>query len=120
MHVEFATSPCVRDHQRAALEKLVLCMMNQDAAGMEALLTADVRSLTDGGGRYTALREPLAGRAAVTRFHLQTARRRAAVSRTALRWINGSAALLVVTRPLQPRMAPQLVLRCEVDAGGRI
>jgi len=25
-----------------------------------------------------------------------------------------------VTRPLRPQMAPRLVLRCEVDAGGRI
>ena len=25
-----------------------------------------------------------------------------------------------MTRPLRPRMAPRLVLRCEVDADGRI
>jgi RNA polymerase sigma-70 factor (ECF subfamily) len=95
-------------------------MMNQDAVGMEALLTDDVRSLTDGGGRYTALRAPLVGRAAVIRFHLETARRRAPVSSTELRWINGVAALVVSTRPLRPQMAPRLVLRCEVDAAGRI
>jgi len=118
--VEVVASPGVRKRQRAALEKLLLCMINQDAAGMEALLTDDVRSLTDGGGRYTALREPLVGKAAVTRFHLETARRRAPISRTELRWINGVAALVVVTRPLRPRMAPRLVLRCEVDAEGRI
>jgi RNA polymerase sigma-70 factor (ECF subfamily) len=118
--VAVVASAEVRERQRAALEKFLLCMLNQDAAGMEALLTDDVRSLTDGGGRYTALREPLVGRAAVARFHLQTARRRAAVSRTELRRINGVAALVVVTRPLRPRMAPRLVLRCEVDARGRI
>ena len=118
--VEVVAAPHVRERQRAALQKLLLCMMNQDAAGMEALLTHDVRSLTDGGGRYTALREPLVGRAAVRRFHLQTARRRAAVSHTEFRWINGVAALVVVTKPLGPRMASQLVLRCEVDAEGRI
>jgi RNA polymerase sigma-70 factor (ECF subfamily) len=118
--VDVVASPEVRARQRAALEKLLQCMINQDAAGMEALLTEDVCSLTDGGGRYTALREPLVGRAAVARFHLQTARRRAAVSRTDFRWINGLAALVVVTRPLRPQMAPRLVLRCEVDAHGRI
>jgi len=118
--VEVVASPEVRERQRAALEKFLLCMINQDAAGMEALLTDDVRSLTDGGGRYTALREPLVGRAAVARFHLQTARRRAAVSRTEFRWINGVPALVVVTRPLRPQMAPRLVLRCEVDAHGHI
>jgi RNA polymerase sigma-70 factor (ECF subfamily) len=118
--VEVVASPRVRERQRAALEKLLVCMMNQDAAGMEVLLTDDVRSLTDGGGRYTALREPLVGRAAVARFHLETARRRGPISSTELRSINGVAALVVVTRPLRPRMAPRLVLRCEVDADGRI
>jgi RNA polymerase sigma factor (sigma-70 family) len=118
--VEVVSSPGVRERQRDALEKLLLCMVNQDAAGMAALLTDDVRSVTDGGGSYTALREPLVGRAAVTRFHLETARRRAPISRTEFRWINGVAALVVVTRPLRPRMAPRLVLRCEVDGEGRI
>jgi RNA polymerase sigma-70 factor (ECF subfamily) len=118
--VEVVASPSVRERQRSALEKLLLCMVNQDAAGMEALLTDDVRSLTDGGGSYTALKEPLAGKAAVIRFHLETARRRAPISRTELRQVNGVAALVIVTRPLRPRMAPRLVLRCEVDAQGRI
>jgi len=118
--VDAVTSRGVRERHRSALEKLLHCMINQDAAGMEALVTEDVRSVTDGGGVYTALREPLAGRSAVTRFHLETARRRAPISRTELRWINGVPALVVVTRPLRPQMAPRLVLRCEVDTGGRI
>jgi RNA polymerase sigma-70 factor (ECF subfamily) len=118
--VQTVTSPAVRARQRLALEQLLLCMMNQDAAGMAALLTDDVRSVTDAGGRYTALREPLVGRTAVIRFHLETARRRAPVSHTEFRWINGVAGLVVVTRPLRPQMAPRLVLRCEVDADGRI
>lgn len=118
--VELVTSPDVRARQQHALAQLVICMANQDAAGMAALLTDDVRSLTDGGGRYTALREPLMGRAAVARFHLETARRRLPTSTTTFRTINGVPALVVVTRPLRPQMAPRLVLRCEVDASGRI
>jgi len=118
--VEIVASPAVRQRQRAALERLLHCMMSQDAAGMEALLTDDVRSLTDGGGRYTALREPLIGRGPVARFHLETARRRAPISTTEIRLVNGVPALVIVSRPLRPRMAPRLVLRCEVDADGRI
>lgn len=118
--VEVVASPAVRQRQRAALERLLRCMMSQDAAGMEALLADDVRSLTDGGGRYTALREPLVGRGPVTRFHLETARRRAPISTTEIRSINGVPALVIVTRPLRPQMAPRLVLRCEVDGEGRI
>lgn len=118
--VEVVASPEVRARQRTALEQLLVCLLSQDAAGMAALLTEDVRSITDGGGRYTALPTPLVGRAPVIRFHLETARRRAPVSRTELRVINGVAALVVTTRPLRPQMAPRLVLRCEVDAAGRI
>jgi RNA polymerase sigma-70 factor (ECF subfamily) len=116
-----ATVSCdARERQGAALQRLVLCMMQQDAAGMEALLAADVRSIADGGGRYTALRVPVVGRGPVARFHLETARRRAPISQMEMRWMNGVAALVVETRPLRPQMAPRLVLRCEVDAEGRI
>jgi RNA polymerase sigma-70 factor (ECF subfamily) len=118
--VTSTTSRDVCERQRVALERLLICMSQQDAAGMEALLADDVRSITDGGGRYTALKEPLFGKAPVIRFHLETARRRAPISNTEFRWINGVAALVVVTRPLRPQMAPRLVLRCEVDAEGRI
>lgn len=115
-----ATSAAVRQRQREALQKLMLCMMQQDVSGMEVLLADDVRSITDANGRYTALREPLVGRQAVIRFHLETARRRMPISTTELRTINGVAALVVTTRPLRRQMAPRLVLRCEVDADGRI
>lgn len=118
--VEVVASSGVRERQQAALAQFVMCMMNQDAARMAALLTDDVRTVTDGGGHYTALREPLVGRTAVIRFHLETARRRAPISTSEFRWINGVPALVVVTRPLRPQMAPRLVLRCEVDADGRI
>jgi RNA polymerase sigma-70 factor (ECF subfamily) len=85
--VDVVASPAVRERQRGALERFLVCLMQQDAAGMEALLTADVRSLTDAGGHYTALRQPLVGRAAVIRFHLETARRRSPLSRTELRLV---------------------------------
>jgi RNA polymerase sigma factor (sigma-70 family) len=118
--LESATNAAVRERQREALQRLMICMMQQDAAGMELLLADDVRSITDAGGRYTALHEPLIGKQPVIRFHLETARRRMPVSTTELRTINGVAALVVTTRPLRPQMAPRLVLRCEVDALGRI
>lgn len=118
--VEHVVSPESRQRQADALGRLLACMLAQDAAGMEMLLTSNVRSLTDGGGVYTALREPLEGRDKVVRFHLETARRRSPVSTTELRWVNGAPALFVQTRPLRPQMAPRLLIRCEVDSSGRI
>jgi len=120
LDVEKTVSAATRQRQGDALTRLLACMMQQDAEGMRSLLTEDVRSVTDGGGVYTALREPLVGRDKVIRFHLETARRRGPVSTTELRWINGAPALVVETRRLRPQMAPRLVLRCEVDAEGRI
>lgn len=119
-NVEAVVSRDARDRQRVALQRFVMCMTQQDAAGMEALLTDDVRSITDGGGRYTALKLPLIGRKPVVRFHLETARRRLPISRSEIRLVNGVAALIVETRPLRPQMAPRLVLRCEAAAVGRI
>jgi RNA polymerase sigma-70 factor (ECF subfamily) len=113
-------SDAARERQQQALTKFVACMLQQDAAGMEALLAEGVRSITDGGGRYTALREPLAGRERVTRFHLEIGRRRAPISTSEIRFVNGAPALVVATRPLRRQMAPALVLRVEVDETGLI
>jgi RNA polymerase sigma-70 factor (ECF subfamily) len=118
--VEAVASPAARARQQDALAKFVACLTSQDYAGMESLLADDVRSITDAGGRYTALSAPLAGRARVARFHLETGRRRAPISTTQLRQINGTWALVVSTRPLRPQMAPQLVLRIELDHAGLI
>jgi RNA polymerase sigma-70 factor (ECF subfamily) len=105
---------------RQALEALLGCFLRQDAVGLKALLAESVRTTTDSGGEYTALPVPLVGRAAVIRFHLETARRRMPVSHLDLRTVNGLPALIVETKPLRRQMAPRLVLRCELDAAGRI
>jgi RNA polymerase sigma-70 factor (ECF subfamily) len=105
---------------RVALQRFLDCMTRQDAAGMEELLTASVRSVTDGGGEYTALRAPLVGVGRVVRFHLETARRRGPISRVELRTVNGLPALVIETTPMRPRMAPRIVLRWEIDGTGRI
>ena len=103
-----------------ALEAFLDCLNRQDVRGLEDLLTESVRTVTDGGGEYTALHGPLTGRDRVIRFHLETARRRGPVSRIAMRIVNGLPALVIETTPLRPQMAPRVVLRVEVDADGRI
>lgn len=105
---------------RTALHALLDCFRRQDAAAMEALLATSVRTITDSDGKYTALAAPLVGKARVTRFHLETARRRAPISRLDVRSVNGLPALVIETTPIRPRMAPRVVLRCEVDRAGSI
>jgi len=105
---------------RAAVQALASCLVRQDIEGLQALLTDSVRTVTDSGGEYTALRAPLIGKERVARFHLETARRRAPISRLELREVNGLAALIIETTPIRPQMAPRVVLRCEVDPSGKI
>lgn len=106
---------------RAALEALLRCLLAQDAAGLEALLTESVRTVTDANGAYTALAAPLAGRARVARFYRQAARHRQhAGVHSALVDANGLPALFTrLDRPVR-RQAPRSLLRVELDATDRI
>jgi len=105
---------------RRALETFMDCLRRQDVAGIEALLTESVRTVADGGGQYTALHAPLVGRRRVMRFHLETARRRAPISRFEMRVINGVPAVVIETAAVRATMGPRVVLRCEIDPDGRI
>jgi len=108
------------DRTRDVLERLVAGLARGDADAVETLMAESVRTMTDGGGRYTALRAPLVGRKRVARFHLETARRRRPISRFEIREVNGLPALFIHTVPKRPQMAPRVVLRFELDEDGHI
>jgi RNA polymerase sigma factor (sigma-70 family) len=105
---------------RRVLEAFLTCLVNQDVAGIEALLTTDARTITDGGAEFTALRVPIVGREKVATFHLRTARRRAPGARVDLRMINGLPAIVAELPVARPGQAPRVVLRCDVGGDGRI
>lgn len=110
----------LQDQTRRALEGFVRCLINQDVAGIKALLAESVRTVTDGGGEYTALGGPLVGRDKVMRFHLRVAQRRAPNVRFQLRVINGLPAMVIEFADTRARQAPRVVLRCELSPDGRI
>src|SRR5439155_11110235 len=85
LHFEPRPMREVAPETQRTLQAFVDCLMRQDVAGIEALLTESVRTVTDGGGVYTALHAPLVGRSRVARFHLETARRRGPISRFEMR-----------------------------------
>jgi RNA polymerase sigma-70 factor (ECF subfamily) len=111
----------IRERHRAALQRFVDCLQAGDARGLEEILAASVETVTDAAGEYTALAVPLIGRERVARLYLMAARTRAEGGvRTEIRWVNGlPAALVTVVRPVR-RQAPRTLLRCELDAEGRI
>jgi RNA polymerase sigma-70 factor (ECF subfamily) len=114
-------TPALRERHRAALEAFVAALQSQDGARAEALLAEAARTVTDADGAYTALAVPLEGRQRVARLYLVAAlHRRAGGARFETRIVNGLPAVLVsVAQPVR-RQAPRTLLRCELDAAGRI
>lgn len=113
-------SPELEERTRAALEEFLRCLLQQDVPGLERLLTEGARTLTDSGGQYTALAKPLFGRSAVMRLYLRVAKRRAPGARIERRLVNGAPALLIEFASTLRRQAPRVLLRCDLDAAGRI
>jgi len=111
----------LRERHRAALESLMAALEAQDGARVEALLAESAQTTTDAAGEYTALATPLVGRDRVARLYLvATLHRQKGGTQREIRLVNGLPALLV--RLLHPvrRQAPHTLLRCELDAAGRI
>jgi RNA polymerase sigma-70 factor (ECF subfamily) len=111
----------LRDRHREALERLRRCMLAQDARGLEALFTESVHTITDANGEYSALAQPMSGRARVARFYRSAAlHRQASDARSEIRLANGLPALFTVLgRPVR-RQAPRSLLRVELDGAGLI
>lgn len=110
----------LQDQTRRVLEELLRSLGRQDATRIEALLADAVRTITDGGGEYTALRVPLVGRSKVTRFHLRVTQRRAHGARSQLRMVNGLPAVMIEFSDIHPRGAPRVVFRCDLTKDGHI
>ncbi|HEU4427655.1 MAG TPA: sigma-70 family RNA polymerase sigma factor, partial [Myxococcota bacterium] len=118
-------APCRPDaalaaRTRDALEAFVARLVANDVRGLEALLREDVRTTTDAGGEFNALKGVRTGRTGVLRFHLRVAQRRGAPARIVPCTLNGLPALAITFASAGARQAPRVLLRCDVDAEGRI
>jgi RNA polymerase sigma-70 factor (ECF subfamily) len=110
----------VQEHTRQVLEKFLVALIHQDMPTIQALLTADVRSLSDGGGEFVAARKPVIGREKVTRFFAALGGRRITGVRLDIRLLNGLPAFVIEFTAPRPREAARLVMGCELAANGRI
>ena len=119
-HRDRRPTSTLQEQTRSVLAQFVRCLVTQDVDGAAALLTASARTVTDGGGQYTALHRPLVGRNAVLTLHMRVARRRGTGARIEFRSINGLPAVLIEYASAIKRQSPRVVMRCEVDADGRI
>jgi RNA polymerase sigma-70 factor (ECF subfamily) len=104
-----------------ALGRLVASLMTGDVAAVEALLAADVREMSDGGGEYIAARNPILGPNHVARYLVGITPTEGASANAEMREINGLPALIVDLEWGVPRRrAPRVVLACDVGTDGRI
>jgi RNA polymerase sigma-70 factor (ECF subfamily) len=104
-----------------ALNKLVGALMSNDVAEVEALLSAQVRHVSDGGGQYAAAHKDLIGIKAVAAFMLRVTQMRGPPSRAEVRWLNGAPTIVVAyDGPQKPRQAPRVTMTVETNADGKI
>src|SRR5262249_6695904 len=110
----------LQQRTRQALERFLTCLINQDVATIEALLTADIRAVSDGGGEFLAALRPVVGRDKVVRFYLKTNQRRGSSARSDIRMINGLPALVIEFTDNAPREVSRMVMCCDLAPDGRI
>lgn len=112
--------PTAERRARAAdsLARFLDCLSRGDAPGAEALLAADVRALSDGGGVYAAARHPIEGRDRVLALYLGLSRHTHPL-RVETRELSGAPAVVFEVAP-RPGFAPRFVVTADVDDDGRI
>lgn len=105
---------------QAALIRFLQSLAGEDVAAVEALLAEDARALSDGGGEAAAAMVPIIGRTKVARFAIGIAKHAPEGARYELRTFNGLPGFVLEQTPNRPRMASRFMLRCDIDAEGRI
>ena len=87
----FAVAP---DTHRRLLERFMHAMHSGDRESIMALLHADARLVSDGGGKATAVIRPLEGAQRIADLYWAVARRAAGQVESRLGHVNGEPALL--------------------------
>jgi RNA polymerase sigma-70 factor (ECF subfamily) len=108
------------DLTRRALEQFLLCLGARDVAGLERLLTADVVSISDGGGEVAAALKPIYGRDKVLRLIMKTAERYGEAVKMLFRSLNGEPAIVFEAPASSPHQVNRFTMHCDVDQSGLI
>ncbi len=119
-HARVIPTRALQQKVQVALGNFLSCLMNRDAAGIEKLLAADVRVLSDGGGEYSAARVPIVGAAKVAKFYVSISEQKAEGMNLQLTYLNGLPAIVIRTENPEDGTAPVLVWQCVIDQSGKI
>jgi RNA polymerase sigma factor (sigma-70 family) len=104
---------------RTALERFAAALSSGDVAQVEALLAPQAITINDTGGDYRAALRVVSGSSRVARFYLGLMKK-SPPARIVVRGLNGLPALLVELDDPPPRVAPRVVMRCEIGPDGLI
>lgn len=119
-HPTAAPRPRHKEQTDAALFQFLGALASGDASQVEALLAAEVRLRSDGGGHFKAALRVVAGPAKVTRFFLRLSAKfgasRAAITPLS---VNGQAAVLIEQQQ-RSGIAPRTLLMLDLDGDGRV
>jgi len=110
----------LQERTQQALAQFVAGLVSGDVAAVEAMLSDDVRAVSDGAGEFFAARVPIHGPVRVARFHVNIARRRPEGARFAVRMLNGLPAVVAEFGDHARGEPPRTVLGCEIDRAGKI
>lgn len=110
----------LQERTREVLGRFMSAITSQDVASVESLLAEGVRALNDGGGEVLAALNPVVGRDRVVRLYLGLSRKLPAGRSFEVRTVNGLPACFIELEDAGRRVASRLVIRCDLDADGRI
>ncbi|MFP2924334.1 sigma-70 family RNA polymerase sigma factor [Pyxidicoccus sp. 3LG] len=120
-HARCIPTKALQDRTRTALETLLTALLSGDVAAAEAVLSSDVRALTDGGSELRAARMPLLGVERVLGVLFRLAELRGPPTAFEIQMLNGLPALVAdFAAAKDPMLATRVVMRVDLGADGRI
>jgi len=120
---EARRTPPTAEHRRRAsqtLERFLELLGKADVPGIERMLAADIRAVTDGGGEFSASPYPIVGPAHVAQFFVRLARSRTSGVHVRVIDLNAFPAALFEFDATMGRRPPRLVLTVDLNTEGLI
>lgn len=108
-----------RARHGAALERFAGLIQAGDLDGLQAMLSEDVTTFSDGGGKYAASKLPVQGRAEVARLYVKLAAL-ALPAVSEVRDVNGLPAWVITNPAPVGKLPPHGVLQILLDPAGKI
>jgi RNA polymerase sigma-70 factor (ECF subfamily) len=109
----------VQQKETAALRTFLACVSAGDVAGVEAMLAADARAMSDSGGEFHSNRVPVVGRSKVAALLVGVVKGVGRLRRAELRLLNGHPAVLAEREP-KAGFGTRWVTQVEFDDRGLI